>query len=136
MKKFLVVSLLAAGLSIPAFAADSVPVDTIGNATDPRYAGSSSCMLTFSTGTSALLCTTGPGVILEVIGSSVTTTDYLTFRDSNTANTSSTELARISQGNLAGVYVYPRYKNGLSVNASGAPVPATGAWTIIYRALD
>jgi hypothetical protein len=135
MKKYLVVSLLAAGLSIPAFAADRTPVDDKGGVTDPRYAGASTCMITNSTGTTALLCSTGAGVVLEVIGSSVATTDYLTFRDSATANTSSTEMLRISQANLAGVKVYPQFKNGLSVNASVAPGPATGAWTIIYRKL-
>src|SRR5438045_2691164 len=120
MKSLSIAVLLAVGLSISAFAADSVPTDTKGNFTQPSFAGASTCLITNSTGTTALLCATGPGIILQVIGSSVATTDYLTFRDSATANTSSTELARISQGNLAGVFIYPRFKNGLSVNASVA----------------
>jgi hypothetical protein len=139
MKKLFVASLLALGLSIPAMAAkgaSEVPRNVKDESLDPRFAGVSTCMITNSTGTAALLCDTGAGIILEVIGSSVATTDYLTFRDSATANTSSTELARITQSNLTGIKMYPRYKNGLSVNAAVAPVAGTGAWTIIYVPLD
>lgn len=139
MLKLFIVSLLAVGLSVPSFAAkgaSDVPVDNKGGVLDSRYAGVSTCMITSSTGTAALLCDTGSGIILEVIGSSVATTDYLTFRDSATANTSSTELARLSQANLAGLKTLPRYKNGLSVNASVAPGAVTGAWTVIYLPLD
>ena len=133
MKKLLATSFLTVGLSLSAFAADSGPRSTLGDTTLPQYAGTSSCMITSSTGTAAVLCYSGPGVILQVIASSVTTTDYLTLRDSATANTSSTELSRIQNSGLPGIYVYPRFKNGLSVNASAIPGPgASGAWTIIY----
>lgn len=133
MKRLLQASFLTVGLSLSAFAADSTPVDTKGNETPAAYAGSSTCMITSSTGTAAVLCTSGSGIILQVIASSVTTTDYLTLRDSATANTTSTELSRIQNSGLPGIYVYPRFKNGLSVNASAIPGPgASGAWTIIY----
>lgn len=132
MKKLLATSFLSLGLSISAFAANSTPITTKGEQTNPAYAGVSSCMITASTGTSAVLCATGSGVVLQVIGSSVTTTDYITLRDSATANTSSAESMRVSASGLAGVYYYPRFKNGLSANVSVAPVAGTGAWTIIY----
>ncbi len=136
MKKLFSAALLSVGLSISAFA-ETTPQDQAGDQLFPEYAGLSSCMITASTTTLPVLCDTGNGIILQVIGSSVVTTSYLTFRDSATANTSSTELGRIDQASLDKVRVYPRYKNGLSVNASSTAGPgATGAWTIIYRALD
>jgi hypothetical protein len=133
MKQLLKASFLTLGLSISVFAADSVPVDTKGGPTNPSYAGRSTCMITSATTTLPVLCATGAGIVLEVIGSSVVATSYLTLRDSATANTSSTELLRVSDEDLAGVKFFPRFKNGLSVNASSTAGPgATGAWTIIY----
>lgn len=137
MKKLYAISLLTMGLSIPGFSADIVPVDTTGGTTEPNYAGVSTCMITTSTSTRAVLCDTGAGIILQVVGSSVVTTSYLTFRDSATANTTSTELLRLDQVSIDDMKVYPRYKNGLSVNASSDPgAGPTGGWTVIYRALD
>lgn len=140
MKKFLV-AVLAMGLSIPAMAADTVPVDHKGGVTLPEYAGAKSCGITSSTGTTALLCDTGPSVILKVIGSSVAATDTLVFRDSATANTSSTVLLSIDKASLAEPnQVYPKFTNGMSVNALVAPTAAAAgsrpSWTIIYRELD
>lgn len=133
MKKLAMSSLLSLGLSISAFAAQTTPISTKGHELIPPYAGISTCMITSATTTLPVLCATGSGIVLEVIGSSVVTTSYLTFRDSATANTTSTELLRISADNLAGTKLYPRFKNGLSVNASSTAGPgATGAWTIIY----
>lgn len=132
MKKLVTASLLTMGLSISVFAADSTPVDTKGNETPVAFAGRSVCVIGNSTGTTAVLCASGSGVILQVIGSSVATTDYLTFRDSASANTSSAELFRLQQAGIVGTFVYPRFKNGLSVNASAAPGIVTGAWAVIY----
>lgn len=132
MKSLVRASILTLGLSMSVFAAVRVPMGSDGSSSHPQFSGVSTCMITNSTGTSNLLCTSGAGIILQVIGSSVATTDYLTFRDTNTANGSSTELMRVSQSNLAGIYVYPRFKNGLGVTASVAAPVGTGAWTIIY----
>ena len=132
MKKLLTASFLSLGLSISVMAADSTPVSTKGDATHPQYAGQSTCMIGASTATAAVLCASGSGIILQVIGSSVATTDYLTFRDTSIANTSSAMLTLIDKNSLNGVYVYPRFKKGLSVNASAAPGTTTSAWTIIY----
>lgn len=141
LKKFLV-SILAVGLSIPAMAADVVPTDSKGNVTLPEYAGAKACGITSATGTVALLCDSGPSVILKVIGSSVAATDPLVFRDSATANTSSAVLFSIDKASLAEPnIVYPKFTNGMSVNALVAPTAAgtnlsRPSWTIIYRELD
>jgi hypothetical protein len=133
MNKWLTASILTLGLSISVSAADLVPVNTKGEQTHPQYAASSTCMLTASSTTLPVLCATGSGIVLQVIASSVTTTDYIVMRDTATQNVTSTELLRLSASGIAGTYVYPRFKNGLSVNASATPGPgATGAWTVIY----
>lgn len=130
--RYLLMFALTLSLSIPAMALE-VPVSQKGALiTHPGFAGAKTCVIDNSTGTAALQCADGSGVVVEVIGSSVAATDYLTFRDTDTANTSSAELLRVSQGNLSGVKVYPHFQNGLSVNASVAPSPASGAWTVIY----
>lgn len=143
MKKLFLASLLTMGLSIPVMAApasDLVPTDSKGNATNPLFAGASTCVIDASTGTSALLCDTGAGVILDIIASSVTATDPIVLRDSATANTTSTVLFTAVQSSLAGAHVFPRYKNGLSANVKVAPGAVSSgshpAWVIIYRALD
>lgn len=144
MSKWFIVSLLTVGLSIPAFSApssDLSPVSDKGFLGVPEFSGASTCEITNSTSTTALLCDTGAGIILGVHGSSVAATDQIVFRDSATANTSSTrllttditDLLRPGQG-------LPRYKNGLSVNCLVAPTAAgttsRPAWTIVYKALD
>lgn len=140
MKSYLKASFLVLGLSISAFAADTVPVDHKGNATLPEYAGAKACEITSSTGTSALLCDSGPSVILRIIGSSVTSTDQLVFRDSATANGTSTVLFSIDKASLLEPnQVYPKFANGLDVKAGVAPAGSGSArpsWTIIYRELD
>ena len=132
---------LSLGLSLSAFAADSVPLDAKGTVTLPEYAGAKACDITSSTGTTALLCDAGPSVILRVIGSSVAATDQLVFRDSATANASSTVLFTIDKASLLEIGpVYPKFVNGLGVKALVAPTGAGSAsrpsWTIIYRELD
>lgn len=137
--RYILIAALAMGLSVPAFAAGalSVPLSQTGIEARPEYAGLKTCVIDQSTGTAAILCDSGKGQVLEVIGSSVIVTSFLTFRDTDTANTSSTELLRVSDEDLLGVDVWPRYSNGLSVDASEVPGPgATGAWTIIFVPLD
>lgn len=137
MKQLYLASLLTVGLSISAFAVQTVPLNTKGVETDPTYAGVKTCEITSSTGTAALLCATGSGIILDIYASSVAATDTIVFRDSNTANTSSTVLLEITQANLAARHIYPRFNNGLSMNAIVAPTaPGTNTsrpnWTVVY----
>lgn len=145
MKRSFVALFLAMGLSISAYGAGlsvvKSPVDQKGGIALPNYAGASSCEITSSTGTNAVLCDTGEGIILGVYGSSVAATDPLVMRDSATANTSSARLLTVDLTTLSKpAQMFPRYKNGLSVNAMVAPTAAgTGSnpsWYVIYKALD
>lgn len=136
MNKLLKASLLTVGLSISAFAADKVPVDTTGGPTLPAYAGSHVCRIDVTTGTNAVLCTSGPGVILQVYGTNIASTDVVVFRDSATANTTSSSLTVVAQNISSGIFVYPRFVNGLSANYIGSGLTGTtGTWTIIYKKL-
>lgn len=135
MKKMFAL-LLGFAMVGPAFGAMDLPVDQSGNPIGfDKLAGADSCVIDASTGTSAVLCATGKGVVLAVIGSSVAVTDQLVFRDSATANTTSAKLMVLSQGTAVAKIDGPfaRFSNGLSVNATVAPVAATGNWTILYR---
>ena len=127
MKKAYIAALLVVGFGISALAADNVPLNQLGGFTFPNYAGSKTCVLGISTGTNDLLCATGSGVIMQVIPST-TTTDILVFRDSATANHTSTILASVGGAAVAGTYIYPQFKNGLSVTASAT----NGTLTVIY----
>ncbi len=140
MKKSFVLSILAVGLSISAYAADKVPTSILGTETNPKYAGASSCEITNSTSTRAVLCATGTGIILDIVGSSVAAADQIVFRDSATANTTSTRLYTTDLTALAKGAIFPSFKNGLSVNVNTAATAAgpaqTPAWTVIYRSIS
>ena len=130
--------LLTMGLSISAFGAplsDLSPIEQKGGITPMSYAGASTCVISNSTGTNAVLCDTGAGIVLDIHTSSITSTSQLVMRDSATANTTSTVLDAVD-ASARPVLVYPRYKNGLSVNVTPAADAGTGRWTIIYKPLD
>lgn len=137
MKKLFAASLLTLGLSISAFAVQTTPLNNKGMELDPKYGAVSSCEITSSTGTSALLCTSGSGIILEVYASSVAATDTIVFRDSATANTTSTVLLAVDKNSLdKQMHVFPRFNNGLSVNllvaATGGGTASRPNWTVLY----
>lgn len=127
MKKLYLASLLTVGLSISAFAGDIVPQNQQGTPTDPRLAGSKTCVIDVSTNTNAVLCAAGAGVIIQVIPST-TTADIIVFRDSATANTTSTRLEAIGGVAAATINTHARFYNGLSANL----LTAGGTWTVIY----
>lgn len=134
MKKAYIAALLAMGLSISAFAADIVPQNQTGVPTDPRFSGSKTCIVGPSTGTTALLCASGSGIILQMIGSDLnSSTEALVLRDATTTTpaVAVTTLAAINGASIAGIFVYPRFYNGLTVtplsNATNNEL-----WTIIY----
>lgn len=131
MKKSYIAALLAVGLSISAFAADIVPQNQQGVQTEPRYAGSKTCLITVSTGTNPVLCATGAGIILQVIESSPSVANYLALRDSATANVTSSSLTVLTGSALSGTFIYPRFNNGLSANVIAA-LTSPQAFTIIY----
>lgn len=132
MKKYVILSLLAMGLSVPSFAGVSTQVNTKGGEANPQYAGVSVCQVGTSTGTNDVLCTTGSGVILDIIVSSVNATNYITIRDTSIANHSSAELFRVSPGFLGTAHIYPRFSKGLNVTDSATDLGAAGTWNIIY----
>lgn len=136
MRKIVAMLLALGFIASPSFAAVDVPNNQHGEAiNDSILAGADSCVIDNSTGTTALLCTTGAGVVLGVVNTSTTATDFLTFRDSATANTSSAKLMVVGATAVNSRVDGPlaRFSNGLSVNASVAPPVATGHWTILYR---
>jgi hypothetical protein len=122
MKKLLAASLLTLGLSISAFAVQTTPLTTKVWNSIPNTGASSTCMIDSSTGTAAVLCTSGNGVILDVsplVSRQLTT---IIIRDSATANTSSNPLIILDKNSLdKQVHVFPRFNNGLTVNAGVAP---------------
>lgn len=137
MHKYVMAVFLALGLSVSAYAVQSIPKGTDGGPLEPKYAGVSSCEITSTTGTAAVLCTSGSGIILDVFASSVATTDSIVIRDSATANTSSAVLFSVDKNSLdKALRIYPRFNNGLSVNATVAPTApliARPDWIVIYN---
>lgn len=127
MKKLYLIALATVGLSMSANAAELVGINQLGGPTDAHFAGTKTCVIDVSTGTNAVLCTTGAGVIVGVIPSS-TTSDVLVLRDSATANSSSAKLAAVGGSAATTIQIYPRFYNGLSANLSFMG----GTWTIIY----
>ena len=149
MKKSLLI-ILALALSSTVKAAVNAPKDQAGK---PLYSidwvGAIPCGIDSSTGTNAVLCgSAGRGVVYGVIVSSVATSDYLVFRDTNTANTTSSVVTSVfatgtnavaSGASTTQLIQFPvpiRFTNGISVNATVAPASGTRSrWTILYRPL-
>lgn len=160
MKKLVYASLLSMGLSISAFAITTPNSTRDNNQVPPQYSGVKACIIDNSTGTTSLLCTAGgtvapyigagssgpitSGIILDIIASSVATTDNIVVRDTNIANTTNSStggLLMYIDGNSVqakgGLHVFPRFKAGLNIQAQVAPGTSVGntqhpAWTVIY----
>lgn len=135
--KRLFTALLGLMLAAPAFAGMDLPTDQGGiPVADAQLAGGDTCVIEASSATRPVLCVTGKGVVLAVLASSLAaTTDFLTFRDSATANTTSTKLGVFGFGAQNGStsnVVFFRFTNGLSVDSSAVQGGA-GVWTVIYR---
>lgn len=133
MNKYVLSTLLLLGLSISAFAVQTTPLNNKGLELDPKYGGVSVCEYGGSSGTVAILCSSAPSVILDILISSVATTNYLTFRDSASATVATSETFRVDA--LSVIYppkVYPRMNNGISVNGSSTNLGSAGMWSIVY----
>lgn len=124
-------TLLTVGLSIPVFAVQQVPLNTQGNSLEPRYSGVKTCVLNTSTGTNAVLCATGQGIVLDVIAGSITT-NAIVFRDSATANLTSSTLTVVAQAQVTPNHIYPRFNNGLSANLFASAAAGAETWTVVY----
>jgi len=139
MKRLLISLMLVLGFATASYAAIPVPKDSnnlqIGN---PLWAGAASYDMGTATGTTDVLVATGKGIIFGVIVSSSTgaSSDFITFRDSATANHTSGVLFVGAVQNSATVQpFYPvsvKFVNGISATMNAA----TGNnehWTILYR---
>ena len=140
MKRLIVSSLFILGLVTASYAAVPVPTDKqnvqIG---DPRWGGASTCVIDQTTGTNDLLCATGKGVIFGVLVSSSAgaSSAYITFRDTATANHTSTVLGAVAPGNSAAspLTQFPlsiKFVNGLNATM-GSSAGKLETWTILYR---
>jgi hypothetical protein len=129
-------------------AAVRAPQDVRGDSLETiDWVGAETWSLGNSTSTSAVLIGSGRIVVYGVTASSIAATNYLVFRDTATANiTSSTKTIVYANGtdaNASGASTtltikFPvpmKFTNGVSVNASAAPTADTGSWTILYRPL-
>lgn len=149
MKKLFYVLGLALTLSGLAHAAVQAPRDQRGQVLDTiNWVGAIPCGIDSSTGTNVVLCgSAGRGAVYGVIVSSVATTDYIVFRDSATANTTSNVVTSVfasgsgsinSGASTTQLIKFPvpiKFTNGISVNANSAPGTTRSRWTILYRPL-
>lgn len=83
MKKFLVVSLLAAGLSIPAYAEQAVTPNMSGDNPSLDYAGVSTARLTSTQGTVGSLVSSSPVIVYGLQISSIAATTYIKLFSTN-----------------------------------------------------
>jgi hypothetical protein len=146
MKKLLMSSFLAMGLSISAFA-EQVPTPTMsGDNPALEYAGVQTCRINFSTGTNAVLCTSYPAIVYGVSTSSIGATDRLFIYSTNSlvlagAVATKTQFNDNNQGD-EDVTATQEYKfiapikvsKGLVIKASVAPALADWQeWIVYYR---
>lgn len=145
MKKYLLLALFTLALT-SVEASVRTPVDTRGfTVPTVDWVGAIPCGVDSSTGTNSVLCGSGAGIVYGVIASSLAATDFITFRDSATANASSIALhsvfatgtgANASGASTTQLIKLPRpikFSNGISVTASAAPGSTRSRWTILYR---
>lgn len=151
-KTFLVLALFAGTAAVANAGQVRSPRDSRGDEASIEYAGATPYIYDVSASTGpVLISSTARGVVYGVIASSVAIGTYLVFRDSNTANaTSSTHTivyhstdstnagGSIYAGSSATrIYTFPvpiRFKNGIVAGASLAPSSGgTSSWTILYR---
>lgn len=145
-KAFLfLLSVIAVSLS---YGAVEAPRDTKGDTLNTiDWVGALPCRIDSSTGTNAVLCGSANtrNVVYGVIVTSVTATNFIVLRDTNTANTSSTKALSLLADNehedegvatsmMVKFPVPMLFTNGISINASVAPA-GEGSWTILYRPL-
>lgn len=126
----------------------NAPTDRQGRALSTiDFVGAIPCRIDSSTATNAVLCgSAGRNIVYGVIVTSVAATNFLVFRDSATANTSSgisvsllAETGSEDEGAATTlIHEFPvpiRFLNGISVNNTGTLV-GEGSWTILYRPMS
>ena len=145
MKKFLVVSLLAAGLSIPAYAEQVVTPAATGDNPALEYAGVSTFRLINSHGTTGTLVSSNPVIVYGLQISSVAATTYVKLYSTNSVQLTGASpkmLAWNDDNNAdegAGTSVYKfaapiRFPLGLVAQASAAvEIGPQSEVLILYR---
>lgn len=145
MRKFLLAALLAVGSTSVALAGITTLKDNSGQTIPTVDAvGAVPCVIFNS---SAKLCSSGAAIVYGVIVSSDAASNFAIFRDSNTANMTTSSFTVVhaagtgsnSSGNATTqLYKFPvpvAVTGGLSVNLGQNPSTG-GMWTILYRKLS
>lgn len=133
MRKILFSLALVLGMVSASYAAIPVPTDKQNlQVQNPAWAGASTCDIGNSSGTQDVICATGKGVVFAVISTSGTSipADFVTFRDSATANHTSTALF-YAAGNFTPT-VGPQFTNGL-IATNSASAGTNEHYVILYR---
>lgn len=148
MKKWILLSgFISLSLISVAKAAVPTPLDQQGHTVPViDWVGAIPCSIDVSTGVNAVLCgSAGRGIVYGVIASSIAATDFLVFRDSTSANLTSSTLtvvfangtgANATGNSTTQLIKFPvpiKFSNGISVNDFTAPAGNTQRWTILYR---
>lgn len=138
MRSFVKASFLAVGLSIAAFAEQTVTPAISGGNPAIEYAGVSTCRVDASTGTTALLCTSNPAIVYGVSASSLAANDRITLYSTNSivlngglpAKQYLTATATVSN-ELS--FIKPvKFPKGLVVKATNAPTAGGASEFVIY----
>jgi hypothetical protein len=147
VKKYLLAVFAVLGLTTVSMAGVAAPKDSNGQTLPTMdFVGADTCRVTAADSTNGKLCFTGKGFVYGVTVSSDSATNYALFRDSATANTSSTVSLVIwndtpeadEGGTMTTAVSLPapaKFTNGLSVNLNTA-LGGTGTgseWVIFYR---
>jgi hypothetical protein len=131
-----------------AFAGVKAPKDANGS-TLPTidFVGAETCRLTSADSTNGKSCSATPAVVYGVLVSSDSATNYMVFRDSATANTSSTVKFVLWNDDQNAdedvtktlIHRFPvpvKFSNGISANVNAAISAGTQSdWIVIYRPL-
>ena len=147
MKKFYIAALLLMGVAAKGWSAVGAPQDTRGTALATiDWVGAIPCNIDSATGTIAVTCLQGRGMVYGVIASSIATSTFLTFKDTATSMAGSLAIATSavvwgsgSESNASGagttqVFTFPspiRFLKGIMIQTNTAP--SGGYWTILYR---
>lgn len=144
MKKFLLLSLLAVGLSIPAYG-EQVPTPTMsGDNPSLDYAGVSTFRLTSTESTNAMLVSSNPVIVYGVVFSSVAATTYLQLYSTNSVTLGGASPVRLQWNDdnnedegVAQDYKWAapiRFNKGLVIKASAAVTPGPQSEIVVlYR---
>lgn len=139
MKRLFILA-LSLGLATASYAAIPVPTDKQNLQVDnPLWAGAATFDIGNASGTTDELIATGKGILFGVLVTSNTgaTTDYVVFRDTATANHTSTILVTAAAPSTALTQqpifaMSVKFVNGLCATMASTP-GVQEHWTVLYR---